>query len=115
MSLEYQKRQYEERMNLIEAKYKKIAEIFHAKGRKAFNDAIYKQKLPNWNEFFEDEWVKFTTLKLRCPECHHARDFKLDLERGSDVMENLNQYINLICTTCGKLIDINKCIIIKGY
>ena len=63
MSLEYQKRQYEERMNLIEAKYKKIAEIFHAKGRKAFNDAIYKQKLPNWNEFFEDEWVKFTTQK----------------------------------------------------
>jgi len=112
MSLEYQKKQYEEKMALIEAKYKGLAKKFFHKGLKAFNDAIRQQELPNWNDFFDDLWEKFTNLTLRCPDCHHIKNFGLDFQGSLDIGEEFNKYINIICPTCKRLVDLNRWIIV---
>jgi hypothetical protein len=109
MSFEWQKHQYEIKMAALEAKYKKFAEIWHHKGRKAFSDAISKQELPNWNDFFEEEWAKFVIIKLKCPKCENIKEFKVNFEKDEiNVFEEFNGYVALICISCGDMIEIDR-------
>jgi len=102
-------------MAAIEAKYKKLAEIWHAKGRKAFSDAIRKQEIPDWNDFFEEEWLKFTIVKFRCSECGYIKEVKTinlsDNDKG--LMIDLNDFLALMCMSCGNMIEIDKWKVIK--
>ena len=114
-SLEWQKEQYRINMAAIEAKYKKMAEIWHAKGRKAFNDALMRsrrgQTIPDWNEFFEKEWINFTIIKLKCSECGFVKEIKIDFDANLDssIFADLNhKYSHLMCVSCGNVIEIRN-------
>ena len=99
-------------MNAIEANYKRMAKIWHAKGRKAFNDAIYKQEIPNWDDFFEETWKKFTIIKLKCP-CGYIKEFKINFDNNIDIFQDFNGYTALMCISCGNMIEIDKWEMIK--
>ena len=86
-----------ERLNEFKERYKEFAKIWHQKGRKAFNDAIYKQELPNWDDFFEEAWKEFITITVKCPKCSHIKSFEINLNDTFDKKKELGRYINLLC------------------
>lgn len=113
MGINWHRQQYDIKMTALEAKYKKFAEIWHHKGRKAFNDALIRsrrgQTIPNFDDVFEEEWKNFVVIKLKCPKCSHIKEFKVDFEKDDiNVFEELNGYTALICISCGDMIELNK-------
>lgn len=112
-NLEYQKQIYDKNLNIIANRYKKIAKNFFFKGLKAFNSAVTNQKVPNWDTFFDNLWMEFINVKVRCLECGTIRSWTLNLDDVADAQSELDKYINLMCDTCKKLVEIDKWIVIK--
>jgi len=98
---------YEIERKKREELYKEVAKKFFFQGTKAFSEALRKQKLPDWNEFFEQLWTSFFTIKLVCLKCNNRKILKLEVYPDCstlDIKEYYNDFTGLICETCGTLV-----------
>lgn len=110
MNIEYQKKQYDEKLRIIEGKFYVMAKIWFAKGRKN----LYLPSFTTQNELFDKLWKKFYSISLRCPECGNIITLKLDVDKTFVINEMMDEFISLICRPCGQFIDIDKWEVIEN-